>query len=133
VALNGTAAGSVTIQAGYSGDENNANSSNSLALTVRQVKTTLSVSCVSTAENEWICVAALKGYYGEVAGENISWAKVSGSGDVLFPSPSCALSSEGTCSVTVTGTSPGITKVEVVYPGDQNNRASGAFATLKVT
>jgi hypothetical protein len=134
VAILGADAGSAIVQASYGGDENNVASLGTAAeLTIKQAKTILSLSCVSTSKDVWTCTATLKGYY-LTAGETIGWSQSSGKGKVSFPSsPTCVISPTGTCSVTVTGTSAGSVKIEAVYSGDPNNAGSSKTTSLKVT
>jgi hypothetical protein len=138
VTMTGTTAGQIGITASYVGDGNNTGStSNSTSFTIKPVKTKLSLSCTASSVGVGsgvTCTATLTGYYGSVAGETISWSQLSGKGSVSFPSPpTCSLSSAGTCSITVTGASPGSVKIEAVYSGDTNNVGSSKTVSLKVT
>ncbi len=135
VSLAGVTAGAVSVNATYGGDQNNAPSSKSGRLTVGTAKTTLSVSCTSTSlalGTPARCTATLTGYAGAVAGENITWTKVSGLGGVSLSSSSCTLSSAGACSVTVTGVSSPSVRVRAAYAGDSNNAGSFATVTFRV-
>jgi hypothetical protein len=60
----------------------------------------------------------------------ITWSQ-SGSGEVLFSSSTCTLSS-GSCSVNVTGHSLGNVTIEGTYGGDSNNGASSGIETVIV-
>lgn len=120
VTMTATAAGPVTIHAGYGGDWNNAPSSGTAGLKIKQAKTSLTLTCKSISKDVWTCTATLMGYYGSVASETIAWTQTAGIGTVSFSSPTCTLSS-GSCSVTVTRTSPGKVTIEAVYAGDTNN------------
>jgi hypothetical protein len=134
VTLNGTAAGAVAIKGNFSGDSNNVGSFEVFTLTIKPARTNLSLSCVSTSGDTWTCTATLNGYFGSVANENITWSKVSGSGDVTFPNPAnCALSSGGTCTITLKGTTLGTIKIEAAYSGDVNNAISSKTAKLRIT
>jgi hypothetical protein len=123
VTMTGTEAGTVTIKAAYGGDGSTTASSGAAGLTIKQAKTSLTLTCKSISKDVWTCTATLKGYYGSVAGEAVTWTQTAGTGTVSFSSPACTLSS-GFCSVTVTGTSPGKARIEAVYAGDTNNLGS---------
>lgn len=137
VAVTGTAGGTVSLLATYGGDGNNRVSTKNVTLTVKPVRTTLSVSCAShsvAVGAPATCVATLKGYYGSVAGENVTWSQTAGTGAVSFtPATTCNLSSGGTCSVVVTGTSKGDVGVTAAYAGDANNHSCLHRTTLHVT
>jgi hypothetical protein len=96
--------------------------------------TTLSASCVRTAKDSWSCAATLKGFEGSVSGETVAWSQLSGKGEVSFTPTLCALSSGGTCSVNVTGVSPGRVLIQASYGGDTTdyNAASYGKAELSV-
>jgi hypothetical protein len=95
--------------------------------------TTAAVACnpssVASAGSNSMCTATLSGFSGPVDGESIAWA--SSGAAVSLSSPSCALSS-GSCSVTVTGTDPGIATLHAYYSGDGNNTESQGAATLSI-
>jgi hypothetical protein len=123
VTMKGRAAGAVTITATYSGDTNNLGSSGKRAspVAILPKPTALTLSCPLRADHVWLCIATLKGYYGSVKGETITWSEVSGTVKVAFSSLSCTLSRLGTCSVTVTATEIGTATVRASYAGDPNN------------
>ena len=131
VTMTGMAAGTVTMQAAYGGDGSNTASSGTAGLTIKQVKTKLSLSCTSTSRDVWTCTATLKGYSGLLAGENITWTQTKGTGSVSFSSTTCTLLST-TCTVTVNGTSAGKATIEAVYAGDTNNLGSQKTKTLTI-
>jgi hypothetical protein len=129
--MTATTSGEIEIQAFYSGDGNNTANSGTTALTIDQLATTLSLSCKSTSLNVWTCTATLKGYYGSVAGEALTWKQTAGP-DVFFQSTACILSLSGACSITVSGQSPGKATIEAIYPGDANSISSHKTKTLIV-
>ena len=131
VTMTATAAGSVTIHAAYGGDGNNTPSSGTAGLTIKQAKTRLPLACTLTSKDVWDCTATLKGYYGSVAGEAITWTQTGGIGIVSFSSTTCIIPLQS-CSVTVTGTSPGKATIEAVYAGDTNNVGSLKNRTLTI-
>jgi hypothetical protein len=138
VTMTATSAGTVTITGTYGGDTNNFGSPGASGVTIKQAKTSLSLSCSSASKDKWTCTATLKGFFGSVSGEAITWSQTGGKGKVTFsPSNTCTLSSGPsstmTCSVTVTGTSKGSVTIEAVYPGDTNNVGSSRTVALKVT
>jgi YVTN family beta-propeller protein len=127
-------AGTFTMTAAYGGDSSNLGASGvSKSITIKQVKTSLSVSCVSSGTNTWTCTSTLSHFYGSVAGETVTWSQFSGKGTLSFSSTTCYMLSSGSCSVTVTGTSKGTTVIQAVFAGDQSNHGSKAGKSLKVT
>ena len=133
VTVTGTGAGTISIDGTYSGDSNNTGSSKTTTLTIKPAKTSFSLSCASMSKDVWICTATLKGHFGSAANETADWSQVAGTGSISFSSPICTLPSAGTCSITVTGKSPGNVKIEVAYAGDSNDQGSSKKANLKVT
>jgi hypothetical protein len=131
VVVTGTKVGPLTLKATYSGDTNNVGSYNTFKMSISKAATTLSLSC-KPSENGWTCTATLKGYYGSINSEKITWSKASGTGKVSFSPSSCALSSKGTCSVTVKGTKAGTATIEAAYSGDTNNTGSQGTAKLTI-
>jgi hypothetical protein len=133
VTMNGTTAGTVTVQAAYGGDSNDTVSSNTTELTVRPARTSLSVSCTSSSVvvgSSTSCTATLMGYVGSVAGETVTWSQT-GAGSASLNSTTCTLS-QGTCSVTMTGTTTGKVALHAAYSGDPNNRGSSRTAKLTI-
>jgi hypothetical protein len=130
-------AGPVVVRASYAGDTNNLVSLATAGVTVQQLRTSVSISCASTAKNAWTCTATLKGYYGSVAGESVTWSRTPTSvGTVSFSSLACALSAGTTgasCQVAVTGTSPGKVTLTAAFGGDASNTSSQRNKSLKVS
>jgi hypothetical protein len=137
ITMTATAAGEAVIQANYGGDPGNLPSSETHTLTVRQARTTLSVSCTPSSVavgSSTTCTATLNGYFGTVSGETVSWSHVSGKGSVTFPSPAtCTLSSTGTCSVILTGETVGRVAIGATYSGDTNNVGSSKTTSIGIT
>ena len=62
-------------------------------------------------------------------GETITFSQSGGTGSVSFGSTTCALSSEGACSVSVTALTIGSATIEASYAGDSNfGFSSGTFS-----
>ena len=123
-----TAAGSVTLAASFGGDSENpaAAGGYNLVVTMKASKTT--VSCTpgaavvgsSTAIN---CKVKVIGYSATGA---VTWSQ-SGNGSVSFVPTfkcSCCTLVKGSCSVIVTGTTPGKVILQATYSGDPNNVGS---------
>ena len=103
---------------------------------IKDAKTSISLSCTSTSVavgHSITCAVILQGYFGPLAGLKIAWAKVEGSGGVTLYTSTCTLSSNGACSVKVTGTKAGTVMLRAVYGGDKNNTSSSKTERLKVT
>jgi sugar lactone lactonase YvrE len=62
---------------------------------------------------------------------NVTWSV--GAGLSITGSPTCSLSSQGSCAVVVTGVAPGSMNVSATYYGDQDNAQSGGHTLLSVT
>jgi len=135
VVVTGTAAGAVKVGASYSGDESNLMSSGSSSLTVGLAKPSLSLNCGTQASvgRETSCTAGLRGYLGNVTGEELKWLQTSGAGEISFGNQTCALSRQGTCTVTISGTKTGQVVIEGTFAGDANNAQASRKAILKVT
>lgn len=92
---------------------------------------TVSVSCAppSFSLGLWnSCAVSVHGLNGTVAGEVVSLVQSGGAGSVAILG-SCTLTSAGTCSVGVIGTSAGHVTLKAAYTGDANNAgASGAVS-----
>jgi hypothetical protein len=95
--------------------------------------TTTKVSCapssfllgVSTS-----CTVTVSG--GSSPGGTVTFSQSGGSGSLSFPSPpTCSLAS-GSCSLTITGASPGVPQVLASYPGDSTNLGSSGTFSLSV-
>jgi hypothetical protein len=131
----GTAAGYVTITGTYGGDSDNTGNPGIALVTIFADTPDPSLTCSSTSRDVWTCTATLKGYFGPVEGETISWTQTKGTGSVAFSSPTCTLwpgSSGMSCSVTVTGTSRGSATIQAYYAGNSNNLYSSKTKTLKI-
>jgi len=126
-----TAAGStVVLTASYGGDTKNSASAGTYILTVTMKATKTTVSCKPTsaaAGTPITCTAKVTGYSPTGA---VSWSQ-SGTGSVAFPSTSCTLS-QGTCSVTLTGSTAGKVTLQAMYGGDANNRGSSGTVNLTI-
>lgn len=135
VSVTAGSAGSVTIQAAYSGDVNNTASSGTTTLTIKS-KTSLANVCNATSVavgSSVTCTATLTGFIGSVSGETIAWYQIGGSGSATFSSMSCTLSLGGTCSITVTGSAKGGVSIGAYYLGDSANTRSGGSAHIQVS
>ena len=123
VALAGAKSGAVTVRASYGGDSDNTGSSGSSMLTVSSARVRLDVLCTTSMTVGIVkpCSATLVGYAGSVAGEKVAWSLSVGKGRIRFSSPACTLTSRGTCTINVTGTSSGVAKIEASYGGDSSN------------
>jgi hypothetical protein len=135
VTMVATAAGTVTIIGTYGGDSNNIGESGPAFVTILPAKADPSLTCSSTSKDVWRCTATLKGYYGPVVGETISWTQTEGTGSVTFSSPTCTLwsgPSGMSCSVIVTGTLRGSATIQAYYAGNSNNLYSSKTKTLKI-
>jgi hypothetical protein len=128
-----SAAGLVTITATYSGDHNNPPGSGTFVLSVAPFATSMNVSCPPSVANgsSVTCTVTINGY--NLTGSP-SW-KTSGNG-TLSPG-SCAYSSNSiSCSANYTASNdiPGSSvTITASYPGDTNNQANTASATLQIT
>lgn len=129
------AGSSVTITASYGGDSKNFPSAGtySLSVTTKATKTTVSCtpkSAVAGSSTAITCRAKVTGY--SPAG-TVSWSQ-SGTGSVSFSSATCTLISlsltQGTCLMTITGTTAGKVVLLATYSGDPNNQASSKTTTL---
>jgi hypothetical protein len=131
VTMTGAQPGSVTVQASYGGDPNNTPSSGTRGLEVGKELSTVTIACSSrmSVGVPATCTATVSGY--SPTG-TVTWARVSGTGEVTFPSNTCTLSS-GNCLVTVTATHPGSLKIKAVYSGDSNNLESTGTLVLSIT
>jgi hypothetical protein len=135
VTMIATAAGLVTITGTYGGDSNNIGNYGPAFVTILPAKADPSLTCSSTSKDVWICTATLKGYYGPVAGETISWTQTKGTGRVSFSSHTCTLWSGSpgmSCSVIVTGTLRGSATIQAYYAGNSNNLYSSKTKTLAI-
>ena len=95
--------------------------------------TTVSVSCVPTIFDVGAtstCTATVSGGYSPTG--TVAFTQSPEGGIITFPSPAtCTLSSDS-CSITVTGTEPGILAITATYSGDTNNLGSSGSARLTV-
>ena len=78
------------------------------------------------------CTASVMGYSGSIAGETISWTRVSGPAAAELSTNFCTLSAQGSCSVLVQGLRPGQVTVRATYEGDFVNSASAGELELSV-
>jgi hypothetical protein len=138
VNVTGTEAGTAEVHALYqTGASGAAASTDDILLTVKPVRTVLSVTYSSSHNGVWVLTATLRDSY-SVEGEIINWSVMSGTkgATISFPA-TCTLSpgpSSGmSCSITVTGASKGSFGIEAVYAGDKNNLNSHAATKLRVT
>jgi phosphate transport system substrate-binding protein len=129
-----TAAGSsVLISAGYKGNSQNSPSAGTYSLTVLAKATKTTVSCtpksdVAGSPTAITCTATVTGY--SPTG-TVSWSQ-SGTGSVSFNSATCTLS-QGTCSVTMEGSTSGHVTIMATYMGDSNDQGSSRTARLTIT
>ncbi len=79
------------------------------------------------------CTASISGGSGiSIDGETVTFSQTGGTGSVTFPPPATCALSGNSCSVTVTGGSPGQATIQASYPGDASNAASSATASVTV-
>jgi hypothetical protein len=136
VTLKGLSAGGVVLVASYGGDVDNSAGSSFIGLTIRPAKTSLSVSCTSNVVRlgeSLLCTATVKGSYGPVEGETITWSPSAGTGNAAPSSQSCALSSDGSCSITLTGVGIGRSTIIAKYVGDANNDVCSRSLQFSIT
>jgi hypothetical protein len=136
VTLKGITAGGLDLSASFLGDANNYPSNSTTGLTIRPTKTTLAVSCSPASAKvggSLKCTAILKGSFGQVQGENVTWIVVSSGGSTVPSSLGCTLSSQGSCSMTFAGLAPGKATVQARYAGDNNNGACFKSFQIRVT
>ncbi len=79
------------------------------------------------------CTATITGFSSPIIGEVVSWSQTAGAGSLSFSSSECALTSAGTCTVMVKGTTPGSATVAATYGGDTENSPSSGAVGLTVT
>ena len=73
------------------------------------------------------CTVTVSG--GSSPGGTVAFSQSGGSGSLSFPNPATCTLSSGSCSLTMTGTSPGAPLVLASYPGDSTNLgSSGTFS-----
>jgi len=134
ITVTGTSLGQAIIRASYLGDASNAASSGNTSLTVLAATAT-SVTCTPSLVDiggTSTCTATVTGAGGTITGETITFSQPSGeTGSVTVSPPgTCGLGSGGSCSISVTGATPGAVTIEATYPGDANNGASSGTASL---
>jgi parallel beta-helix repeat protein len=127
-----SSAGSSSVTAAYGGDSNNSpgNATIDLEATWKATKTVVSCtprSATAGSQTTIICTARVAGYLPTGV---VSWWQ-SGFGSILFNSATCTLST-GSCSVSMTGVTPGNVVLHAVYSGDSNNLGSYRTTTLTV-
>ena len=103
-----------------------------LAAIAAQVLSTSSVGCSSAAVGDpATCTVTVSELWDDpdlVAGGEVTWSSVAG------PTPAtCVLDVSGSCSVTVTPSSPGGTPVTASYAGDAAHRPSDATGNVQTT
>jgi len=135
VTATGATPGSASIQALYPGDANDAASSGTASVTVTKAVTSTSVTCAPSSVNVpgfSTCTATVKGAAGTIKGETITFSQPSAeAGSVNMTSPAtCNLGSGGSCSILVTGETPGAVTIEAAYPGDASNAASSGMVSI---
>ena len=134
-----TAAGtSVQVTANYGGDSKNSASAGTYILSVAKKNTATTISCspksaVAGSSTTITCKAKVTGF---LPTGTVTWSQ-SGTGSVSISSTSCTLtpgtsSSQGICSVTMTGSTSGAVALDGTYNGDSNNRGSTRTATLTI-
>jgi hypothetical protein len=76
------------------------------------------------------CTVMVSG--GSSPGGTVALSQSGGSGSLSFPSPpTCSLAS-GSCSLTITGASPGVPQVLASYPGDSINLGSSGTTSFSI-
>jgi hypothetical protein len=134
VTVSGTTAGTLVIQAAYSGDANNlAGTPGTASLTIHT--DTIAVSCIPNPFNvafNSVCTAQLSTFTAPVTGETVTFSQSGGTGSVTFVSTTCTLSAAGSCQVTITGSTAGTATIKASYPGDTANVLSTNTQTVTV-
>ena len=95
-----------------------------------------SVDCAPlnfTVGSSSFCTASVTNTNSTTAGTSVGFSQTGGTGSVTLSSPTCALSAEGNCSVTVTGAEPGSVIVQASYPGDSNDAPASGVDPLTVS
>jgi len=136
ITLKGITAGGVDLSANYLGDANNLLSNNTIGLIIRPTRTTLAVSCTPASvrvHDSLECTAILKGSFGQVQGETVTWTVASLGGSTTPSSLNCILSLQESCSVTLTGLTAGKATVVARYVGDNDNGACLKSYQIKIT
>jgi len=129
-----TDAGPVVLRADYGGDLKNSPSSAEYGLTATMKATKTTVSCTPKSAVEGsstviTCTAKVTGY---MPTGTVNWSQ-SGTGSVSFSlnSDTCTLS-QGTCFVTMAGSTSGHVTITATYTGDPNNQGSSRTAKLTI-
>jgi hypothetical protein len=76
------------------------------------------------------CIVTVSG--GSSPGGAVTFSQSGASGSLSFPNPPTCTLSSGSCSLTITGTSPGAPSVLASYPGDSTNLGSSGTFSLSV-
>jgi hypothetical protein len=116
-----------TIMASYSGDANNAGSSNSYSLTVNAATSSTTVSCSPSSigvGSSSTCTATVSG---DSPTGTVSFTSTDSG--AKFSASSCTLSSSGSCSVNYTPSAAGSATITASYSGDSNNTQSSGTTT----
>jgi len=123
------AGGPVTLTANYGGDANNFASPPGIqSLNVTRKASSVTVVCKPTSvplassstAAAIMCTAKVKGY-GDLTGEQVTWAQIqTGGGFVSFATSTCTIA-KGSCSVTMTGALKGSVTVQATYVGDTDD------------
>ena len=107
----------------------------SITGTFTPATTSTSVSCTAASfavSATSTCKATVSGAFGSISGETVTFSQT-GAGSVALPSATSCTLSGNTCSVTVTGASPGSVTVAASYGGDSENAGSSGTSALSVT
>src|SRR6266480_3179804 len=78
------------------------------------------------------CTARISGAEGTVSGETVTFSQTGGTGGASFTSSKTCRLSGTSCTVAVTGSSPGQVIFQASYAGDANNAASSGTASVSV-
>jgi hypothetical protein len=136
-------AGSDTVTASYSGDANHSASSGSVSQTVSQATTTINVTSVSPASEDYaadspVTITAVLSWSGSGAAPAAANVKIGGNGNGTYSATSCGSASSDavTCTATYTPTNADVAgsyTESATFSGDTNYSSSNSSQTNNFT